>query len=103
MAASWSAAGRAAPRPTSSGPPALGIPGKATWKPSWAEHLRGLDVRIWQEPDAEDLVAAIGHDLPQAKVMIAPEGIKDVTAALIQGVDVQALLAGLVGVSRTAA
>ncbi len=35
------------------GLPVVGVPGKVNWKPQMAKQLEGLDVYIWQEPDAE--------------------------------------------------
>jgi hypothetical protein len=72
--------------------PTLGIPGKSTWKAEWAEHLEGLDVYLWVEPDADDLIARVGADLPGLKVIRAPEGIKDISEAHLQGMDVAALI-----------
>ncbi len=77
------------------GLPALGVPGKAVWRAEWAAHLAGLDVVIWQESDAEDFSVRLGRDLPQARVIVAPEGIKDVSDAHLAGRDVPALVAEL--------
>ena len=77
------------------GVPAIGVPGKATWKPAWAEHFAGVDVYVWQEPDAEDFTRRISCDLPNARVIVAPEGVKDISDALIDGRDVAALLDSL--------
>jgi hypothetical protein len=77
------------------GIPALGIPGKATWRAEWAAHLEGLDVLLWQEPDAADLTERVGRALPTARVLVAPPNIKDISAAHIAGHDVSALIAEL--------
>lgn len=74
------------------GIPALGLPGKAVWRAEWAAHLAGLEVFIWQEPDAADFTARVGKDLPNARVIVAPEGIRDISAAHCLGEDVVALL-----------
>ena len=75
--------------------PALGIPGKTQWKPQWAQYLEGLDVYLWQEPDAGDLSRRIAKDLPDLKIYIAPAGIKDISEAHVQGRDIAGLLKGL--------
>jgi hypothetical protein len=72
--------------------PALGIPGKSTWKKDWAYHFRGLQVFLWQEPDAPELPAKIGKDIPELMVIQAPEGIKDLNEAHLRGEDVPALM-----------
>ena len=75
--------------------PALGIPGKSTWKTEWAPHLTGLKVYVWQEPGAEDLVARIAHDIPGVLVIKAPEGTKDISEAHVRGEDVGELVSRL--------
>lgn len=74
------------------GIPALGIPGKSTWKPAWAELLKGLTVYLWQEPDAPELPGKILKDIRSLKVIQAPEGFKDLNEAHLKGEDVLALL-----------
>lgn len=74
------------------GLPALGIPGKNTWRRVWAEYLKGLDVYLWQEPDAEDLTLKVVNDIPGLRVIRAPDAIKDISEAHIQGLDVPGLL-----------
>jgi hypothetical protein len=66
--------------------PALGIPGKAAWPACWArlpddikQTLRGLDVLLWQEPDAMDLPGLVARDLPQVKILRPPRGLKDLS------------------------
>jgi hypothetical protein len=68
--------------------PVLGLPGKTNWKSDWSEHLDGLDIYLWVEPDADDLIARVGADIPGLMVVRAPEGIKDVSEAHLQGMDV---------------
>ena len=79
------------------GIPALGIPGKATWRSEWAAHLAGLEVVLWAEPDAADLVQRIGRDLPEARVITAPSGVKDLSEAHVAGMNVQELVDRLRG------
>lgn len=82
------------------GLPVLGAPGKACWKTQMAQHLAGLDVYVWQEPGAEDFPERIGHDLPDLRVIVAPEGVKDISEAHCAGRDVAALVAELRGRAR---
>ena len=77
------------------GLPALGIPGKSTWRPEWGEYLRDLKVYLWQEPDALDLVERVAKDIPDLLVIPAPPGIKDPSEAHCQGIDVAKLLEDL--------
>ena len=80
--------------------PILGIPGKTNWRSEWAKNLAGLDVFLWVEPDADDLIARVGAAIPSLKVLYAPEGIKDISEMHLQGLDVaqkiEALKAGAV-------
>lgn len=57
---------------------ALGVPGADTWKREWAQHLRGRQVYVWEEPDqgGATLVRAIAADFPDACV-VRVEGVKD--------------------------
>ena len=70
----------------------IGVPGKSLWAGErgrrWAGQLAGLDVFIWQEPGAEDFTARIAADLPGARLIVASEGIKDLSEAHLQGHDV---------------
>jgi len=77
------------------GLPALGIPGKSTWRDAWADYLAGLGVHLWQEPDADELPEKVAATVPTLKVMPAPDGIKDISDAHIRGDDVPALIARL--------
>ena len=74
--------------------PALGIPGADTFKAEWAAYLDGLTVYVWREPDSggETLVELVGKALPEALIMIPPEGCKDISEAHVRGDDVPALL-----------
>ncbi len=77
------------------GLPVVGVPGKVNWKPQMAKQLEGLDVYIWQEPDAEDFTERIARDIPKARVIVAPEGTKDISDAHVAGVDVAAFVGEL--------
>ena len=79
--------------------PALGVPGATTWQAEWAEQLDGLTVYLWQEPDqgGETFVAKVGESLPEARVITAPAGCKDVSEAHVRDEDVPALMARLMG------
>lgn len=72
--------------------PVLGIPGKTVWRSEWREWFAGLDVYLWQEPDAVDLVGRVAADLPALRVLAAPEGIKDLSDAHLQGRNVPELI-----------
>jgi hypothetical protein len=74
--------------------PALGLPGASIWKPEWSEHLKGVQVYLWSEPDeaGQALTAKIGKDLPGLMVIQAPEGIKDLNDAHVKGEDIPALV-----------
>ena len=76
---------------------ALGVPGAQNWKAAWTEHLAGRGVYVWREPDdaGAQFVARIAKDLPDLRVIVAPEGYKDVSAAHIAGFDIPALVARL--------
>lgn len=75
--------------------PALGAPGKGIFPAAWGEYLEGLEVYIWQEPEAEDFTKLIYKAAPHSKVIIEYEGIKDISEAHIQGKDITALLESL--------
>ena len=82
--------------------PALGVPGAEAWRSEWAVHLDGLDVYVWQEPDmgGETFVSSLQRDLPKAKVLTPPKGVKDLSEAHIQGRDVVALVERLKAEAR---
>ena len=76
--------------------PAFGIPGKGNWRSKWAGKFRDIPrLYIWQEPGAEELVRKLAHDFPDIRVIVAPEGIKDLSEAHIMGLDLVELLNGL--------
>ena len=85
----------------------IGVPGKSLWAGErgrrWAGQLAGLDVFIWQEPGAEDFTARIAADLPGARLIVASEGIKDLSEAHLQGRDVLMLVKKLRAVAPLAA
>lgn len=58
---------------------ALGVPGANSWRPEWAKYAEGRDVYVWREPGAagQQFVAALTKSFPMARIIIAPEGIKD--------------------------
>ena len=71
------------------GLPAVGIPGKSTWRAEWARFFDGLEVFLWCEPDAAELPLRIGRDIPHLQVIHAPEGAKDPSALHVLGRDVK--------------
>jgi len=79
--------------------PALGVPGANNWdqaKGGIVPRLQKLhDVYVWREPDqgGDKFIQSLQHDLPGAKVIIPPDGIKDLSDAQTTGKDVLALLA----------
>jgi len=75
--------------------PAIGVPGKSVWRSEWAAPLKGLTMLVWQEPDAVDFTLRIAKDLPEARIIEAPDGIKDISDAHCQGKDIAALLQSL--------
>ncbi len=75
--------------------PAIGAPGKSIWPPAWGEYLKGLDVFVWQEPGAEDFTLRVLASAPGLRFIPAPDGIKDINEAHIQGLDVPAWMEGL--------
>ena len=63
---------------TIAGLPAVGIPGAQAWKrhPYWARCFVGLDLILFADGDAagDDLAATVAADLPELKIVRAPEG-----------------------------
>lgn len=57
---------------------AVGVPGATAWYPDWAEHLQGLEVYVWEEPDqgGAQLVESIVESFPDARI-IRCEDAKD--------------------------
>ncbi len=74
------------------GIPALGIPGKSTWRPEWGKLLAGIKVFLWQEPDAPELALKLVKNLPGLMVISAPDGLKDLSQAHLKGQEVPALV-----------
>jgi hypothetical protein len=81
--------------------PAIGAPGKAIWPVNWGGYLRGLEVYVWQEPAAEDFVLRVLESAPGLRYIAAPHGIKDVSEAHIQGVQLSAWLEELKSKARS--
>ena len=77
------------------GIPALGAPGKSNWPESWGEYLKGLDVVVWCEPDAEDFVLRVLKTAPNLRYISAPVGVKDISEAHIRGLNVPTWLGSL--------
>ncbi len=77
------------------GIPALGAPGKGIWPPAWGDYLNGLEVYVWQEPEARDFVLRVLNSSPDLRFIQAPDGIKDISEAHVQGVSVLSWLEGL--------
>ncbi len=75
--------------------PVLGIPGKSTWRKEWGDSVQGIDVFLWQEPEAADLSERVMRDLPDVRIVAAPDGTKDISEAHCRGEDVAALIADL--------
>ncbi|MFC2058815.1 hypothetical protein ACFLTS_04130 [Chloroflexota bacterium] len=70
------------------GIPALGAPGKGIWPVSWGEYLKGLQVHVWQEPEAEDFVLRLLKSAPDLRFIRAPDGIKDISEAHVREINV---------------
>ena len=72
--------------------PALGIPGAATWKTEWTPYLHGVEVYVWHEPDqgGDTFIQKLQQDLPRAKVIVPPDGVKDLSDILCAGRSVPA-------------
>jgi len=74
------------------GIPAIGAPGKGIWPLSWREYLEGLEVFVWQEPEATDFVLRVLKSSPDLRFIRAPDGIKDISEAHVQGISVPSWL-----------
>jgi hypothetical protein len=72
--------------------PAIGAPGKSVWPPAWGEYLEGLEVYVWQEPEAEDFTLRVLRTAPSLRFIKAPKGTKDISKAHVQGLDIPAWL-----------
>jgi hypothetical protein len=68
--------------------PAIGAPGKSIWPLNWGDYLKGLDVYLWQEPEAEDFTLRVLESAPELRYIPAPDGIKDISEAHIQGIKI---------------
>lgn len=76
------------------GIPALGVPGAAAWKKTWASYVQGLKVYAWQEPDSggAEFIERIGQSLPDMLALTPPGGRKDISECHVKGDDVKALI-----------
>ena len=85
------------------GLPVLGIPGANTFQPKWATYVEGLKVYAWQEPDRGGVafIDALAKHIPSLRVLIAPEGRKDISECHVLGDDVPALLERLMETARS--
>lgn len=74
--------------------PVLGVPGARAWKGDWATYFNGMVVYVWQEPDeaGADFAKRITASIPTARVIVAPEGVKDLSEAHLKGEDVTGLV-----------
>ena len=76
---------------------ALGMPGAATWKEQYRSHLQDFDeVYVWYEPDrgGDTLFSKVIADVPDVRVIEAPQGIKDPNALWLSlGCDVPRFIA----------
>uniref|UniRef100_A0A7C3SJ23 DUF3631 domain-containing protein n=1 Tax=Desulfobacca acetoxidans TaxID=60893 RepID=A0A7C3SJ23_9BACT len=77
------------------GLPALGIPGKSTWRSEWGEWLNNLHVYLWQEPDAAELPDKVAGHIPHLMVIPAPSDFKDLNDAHVKGQEVQNFIENL--------
>jgi hypothetical protein len=75
--------------------PALGAPGKGIWPTAWCDYIKGIEVYVWQEPEAEDFVLRVLESAPDLRYIRAPDGIKDISEAHIQGFNIPTWLEGL--------
>lgn len=57
---------------------AVGVPGATSWRPEWSQHLDGLSVHVWEEPDqgGAQMVERLVASFPDARI-IQPNGVKD--------------------------
>lgn len=81
---------------------AVGVPGKATWRPEFASALRGREVYVWQEPDAADFVSRVAADLPDVRVIVADEH-KDPADVHASGADLAEYVKQRMATARPAA
>ena len=83
--------------------PALGIPGANTFQAKWAKYVEGLKVYAWQEPDqgGRTFIGVLSKHIPGLRVLVAPEGRKDVSECHVLGDDVSDLMRRLMEAART--
>lgn len=81
------------------GLPALGMPGKKTWKrcrnaigAKLLNDLKAIKVYLWQEPDAQSLPLEVATDLPEVMVIPAPKEFKDLSEAHGQGREIKIIV-----------
>ncbi|MFC1928645.1 hypothetical protein ACFLXK_03450 [Chloroflexota bacterium] len=74
------------------GIPTLGAPGKGIWPVSWGVYLQGLEVYVWQEPEATDFVLRVLNSAPDLRFIGAPDGIKDINEAHVRRFNVPSWL-----------
>jgi hypothetical protein len=74
------------------GLPVIGVPGKSIWRPGWSPYFEGLGVFLWQEPEAADFTLRVSSHLPDLRIIEAPQDVKDISEAHLQGKDVVRLL-----------
>ncbi len=70
------------------GIPAIGAPGKSVWPLVWGEYVKGLEIYVWQEPGAQDFTLRVLASALDLRFIKAPDGIKDINHAHIQGLEV---------------
>ena len=72
------------------GVPAIGIPGANMWDAKWASFFDGLEVYVWQEPDAggETIVSCLEPCIENLKIINPPEGLKDISDIHVSGLNV---------------
>ncbi len=83
--------------------PALGIPGANTFQARWAKYVQNLKVYAWQEPDQGGgaFIGVLSKQIPGLRVLVAPEGRKDVSECHVLGDDVPALMQRLMETARS--
>lgn len=82
--------------------PALGVPGATNWKKEWAEHLAGLTVYVWQEPDqaGQVLSQTIGESGIDSRIISPPAGRKDISECHLLNDDIPVLISQLKAMAR---
>src|SRR5262249_11490828 len=72
----------------------IGVPGKATWRDEWASLLDGIQLVVWQEPEADDFAERIAKSRPDLSVIEQPP-YKDLSEAHLANADVPAMVTDL--------